>query len=498
MGVLPFFRDTVTKLTKPKTPAGAAAPSGGISNLLLLAIALGVLGFLLFALDVLVHWSFDSSTTVGWWLIGLAFAVSVVLGRDVSFLNLSSLQSAYAARLARTFLGASNPQRIYPHGKGTPTEVSVPDADDDIEFEAYHPELKGGPLHLVGVCVNETADAASGRHLKSDKGLQMALGPEGISVGRRFTALWDRSAASVASGESVVEAVVPNNDPNAFHVLKKRGFDTAEVEPLRLSQWIATSGAAFSTGSGRNTKLSLSLLMGLLNVRLGYWWDTHIRAGQRPGRYPPGIWRRLIQAPSIIFRTQRMLLDEWRAYYGGPSQRFWYLSDGGHFEGTGLYELIRRRLPFMIAIDALQDAKYQFQDLSTLIRLAETDFGAHCRWLDPAPGRAAGKTGWDAFEDHGIVVPPLVRDWLDPRPSAPGRRSGATGRTRRRSRASPTPRERGGGRAGCCCSRPPCRRACRSRCAAMPRSTRPSPTTRRPTSSSPTSSGRATASWASA
>jgi choline dehydrogenase-like flavoprotein len=419
MGVLPFFRDTVTNLTKPKTPAGAAAPSGGVSNLVLLAIALGLLGFLLFTLDVVVHWSFDYSTVVGWWLIALAFAVSVVLGRDVSFLNLSSLQSTYAARLARTFLGASNPQRIYPHGKGTPTEVSVPDADDDIEFEAYHPELKGGPLHLVSVCVNETADAASGRHLKNDKGLQMAVGPEGISVGRRFTALWDRSAASIASDESVVEAILPTNDPNAFHVLKKRGFDTADVQPLRLSQWIATSGAAFSTGQGRNTKLSLSLLLGLLNVRLGYWWDSRIRAGQRPGLYPPGFWRRLIELPSFIFRTQRMLLEEWQGYYGGPSQRFWYLSDGGHFEGTGLYELIRRRLPFMIAIDALQDAKYQFQDLSQLIRLAEIDFGAHCRWLDPAPGRAQGKTGWEAFEEHGIVVPPLVREWLDPEAIGP-------------------------------------------------------------------------------
>jgi hypothetical protein len=415
MGVLPFFRDTVTNLTKPKTPAGAAAPSGGTPMLLVALIAFALLAFLLFALDVLVHWTFDTNVTIGLWLIGLAFLVSVVLGRDVSFLNLSSLQSTYAARLARTFLGASNPMRIYPHGRGTATEVSVPDADDDIEFEQYHPELKGGPLHLISVCVNETADAASGRHLKNDKGLQMAVGPEGISVGRRFTALWDRTLASIAAGASVVRAIIPSNDPNAFHVLKKRGFDTADVEPLRLSQWIATSGAAFSTGSGRNTKLSLSLLLGLLNVRLGYWWDSRIRAGQRPGRYPPGLWRRLLELPSFIFRTERMLLDEWRGYYGGPSQRYWYLSDGGHFEGTGVYELIRRRLPFMIAIDALQDSKYQFQDVSQLIRLAEIDFGAHCQWIDPVPARRDGKTGWEAFTPaHGPGVPVWVQDWLDP------------------------------------------------------------------------------------
>ena len=125
-------------------------------------------------------------------------------------------------------------------------------------------------------------------------------------------------------------------------------------------------------------------------------------------------------APSFIFRTERMLLDEWRGYYGGPSQRYWYLSDGGHFEGTGLYELIRRRLPFMIAIDALQDSKYQFQDVSQLIRLAEIDFGAHCQWIDPAPARLAGNTGWAAFHPtHGPGVPIWIQDWLDPEAIGP-------------------------------------------------------------------------------
>jgi hypothetical protein len=227
-------------------------------------------------------------------------------------------------------------------------------------------------------------------------------------------------AASVRSGESVQRPLLPSNDPNAFHPLKRRGHVTSGVEPLRLSQWIATSGASFTTGTGRNTQVALSLLKGLLNVRLGYWWDSRIGAGQRPGRYPKDFWRRLIELPSHLFRTQRMLLDEWRGYYGGPSERFWYLSDGGHFEATGMYELIRRRLPFVIAIDALQDSRYLFQDVSTLIRLAEIDFGATCHWLDPAPGRAAGLKGWEAFEhQQPVAVPDQVREWLDPEAIGP-------------------------------------------------------------------------------
>ena len=188
----------------------------------------------------------------------------------------------------------------------------------------------------------------------------MCVGPEAISVGRRFHSR-GRARRTLAP-RSVVRACCRPR-PQRLPCPQAPRLRHPDVEPLRLSQWTATSGAALSTGSGRNTKLSLSLLLGLLNVRLGYWWDSRIRAGQRPGNYPPDFWRRLLALPSYLFRTQRMLLDEWRGYYAGPSQRFWYLSDGGHFEGTGVYELIRRQLPFMIAVDALTDPRYLFNDV---------------------------------------------------------------------------------------------------------------------------------------
>ena len=403
--ILPLFRDRVTARTRKDAPAGGSG---------LAWVAFGLLAFLLFALDVIVHWVFDYDTTVGLWLALVAFAVSLVLGRDIGFLNLSSLQTVYAARIARTFLGASNPQRIYPSGAGTPTEVQVPHADDDLPFGAYHPEANGGPLHLIGVCVNETTDVVSGRHLRQDKGMAMCVGPEGVSVGRRFHSLWGADPVNPQNRISaLVRALVARNDPNAFHVLKRRGVDVTEVEPLRLSQWIATSGAAFTTGQGRNTKLSLSLLLGLLNVRLGYWWDSRIGRGQRPGAFPPDFWRRLVALPSRIFRTQWMLLDEWRGHFEGPSVRYWYLSDGGHFEATGIYELVRRRLPFIIASDALYDPCYRYADVAQVMRLCQIDFGATFTWLDPTTLRAEGAVGWEAFEGGGRV-PGWIRAWLDP------------------------------------------------------------------------------------
>jgi hypothetical protein len=111
-----------------------------------------------------------------------------------------------------------------------------------------------------------------------------------------------------------------------------------------------------------------------------------------------------------------MLLDEWRAYFAGPSKRRWYLSDGGYFENTALYELLRRRLPLIVAIDAECDPDYRCGDLALLVRQARLDFGASFDWIDPTRARASGRAGWSAIDAStvGAAVPDWIRNWLDP------------------------------------------------------------------------------------
>jgi hypothetical protein len=107
---------------------------------------------------------------------------------------------------------------------------------------------------------------------------------------------------------------------------------------------------------------------------------------------------------------QGTLLNELRASFPGPSERLWYMSDGGHFDNTGIYELIRRRLPFIIAVDSAQDEHYQFGDLAILTRQVRLDFGAELVWVDPTESRGAGSVGWDAFT---ACVPPIkVPGWI--------------------------------------------------------------------------------------
>jgi hypothetical protein len=52
-----------------------------------------------------------------------------------------------------------------------------------------------------------------------------------------------------------------------------------------------------------------------------------------------------------------------------------YLTDGGHIENLGLYELLRRRCKLIIAVDAEADPEMSFGSLVKLERYARIDFG---------------------------------------------------------------------------------------------------------------------------
>jgi choline dehydrogenase-like flavoprotein len=403
--------------------------------------------FFLLVIDVHAHRLFILYPGWGWGLFisGVTAAFSLAIGRAFDFLNLSSLQATYAARLVRTFQGASNEERVYASTSSEGHDVGVAHPQDDIPWHEYHPERHGGPLHFVNVTINETVDAASEREIRERKSLPMCITPHGVSVGRRYFARWARPdslphwqrfrrwLAGVDGGDSMpflpwprkpananppaltaLEALPVSSNPNDFHVLKTKESESAEVESLSLGEWIGISGAAFSTGIGRATNLPLSLFMGLANVRLGYWWDSGIRNEERPGRYPQSLWRRLKRLPVTLFRAQSMLLAEWRARFHGPSRWFWYLSDGGHFEVTGLYEMLRRRLRFMIVSDAGEDPNYQWNDISLLTQQVREDFDAEIVWLTrQAAAGGARMNGWGAFPLP--TLPPLwIQQWIDP------------------------------------------------------------------------------------
>jgi hypothetical protein len=81
-----------------------------------------------------------------------------------------------------------------------------------------------------------------------------------------------------------------------------------------------------------------------------------------------------------------------RSFGKNEKNRFIELTDGGHFENLGLYELVRRRLPRIIVCDAAADPEYGFNDLANAIEKVRVDFGASVKIdIKPLIPRKASK-----------------------------------------------------------------------------------------------------------
>jgi len=162
---------------------------------------------------------------------------------------------------------------------------------------------------------------------------------------------------------------------------KTASYETRDGH-LDLGTAMAISGAAANVGMGLINLPFLRLLMGLLNIRLGYWAPN-----PKKGSYPkltssentnnrnpdhdnrPGWFH-----PIDNFRKSWRSIYEWFLGYKLDAE-FINLSDGGHFENLGVYELLRRRCKYIIVGDAEADPQMSFNALSNLIRLARIDFG---------------------------------------------------------------------------------------------------------------------------
>jgi hypothetical protein len=132
---------------------------------------------------------------------------------------------------------------------------------------------------------------------------------------------------------------------------------------MDLATAFSISGAAVDPNSYATRSRSVSFLMSLLNIRLGYW----IKNPRFPPKLPPALTRPWW----YVYLFREMLgsgLNEQQSYV--------HLSDGGHFENLGLYELIRRRCKYIIVSDAGADPEYAFLSLGQVIEMVRVDFGA--------------------------------------------------------------------------------------------------------------------------
>lgn len=259
-------------------------------------------------------------------LITISFVLAVVVN-----VNKFSLHAIYRSRLIRTYLGASR-------GRRHPNPFTGFDPDDNLEMYQLQP-------------TSVTSEAGSHRLLHI---LNIALN---LVQQRNETLAWqERKAESFT-----VSALHAGNWRLGYRNAGDYGRNPHGIA-IRLGTAVAISGAAASPNMGYHSSPAVTFLMTLFNLRLGWWLGN-------PGVAGNATFRR--SCPTVAI--QPILAEA----FGFTNDRnpYVYLSDGGHFENLGLYEMVLRRCRFILAIDVGRDPDCAFEDLGNAIRKIRVDLG---------------------------------------------------------------------------------------------------------------------------
>jgi hypothetical protein len=135
---------------------------------------------------------------------------------------------------------------------------------------------------------------------------------------------------------------------------------------LNLATAMAISGAAAAPNMGKETNRLFAFFLAMLNVRLDYWLPNPRYAINRDKESIP---RSPIKRVGPLYLIREML------GHLTDSSRNINLSDGGHYDNLGLYELFRRECRLIVCGDGEADGSLQFNGLATALRMAQIDFG---------------------------------------------------------------------------------------------------------------------------
>jgi hypothetical protein len=148
-------------------------------------------------------------------------------------------------------------------------------------------------------------------------------------------------------------------------------FQKNKTRGITLATAMATSAAALNpnagvSGEGVTRNSVVSILLSMLNLRLGYWTSNPGKTNTlgSPNFFVPGLTSEIL----------RFGLSE--------TNRNIQLSDGGHYENLAFYELIRRKLNLVVVSDGGADPNFNFDDLANAIEKVRVDFGTRISFID--------------------------------------------------------------------------------------------------------------------
>ena len=255
------------------------------------------------------------------WALPVFLLVAAVLMGLIVNVNRFSLHGLYRNRLVRAYLGASHAQR-------KPDPFTGFDASDNVRMYKLRPAT--GSQKLLPI-INVT-----------------------LNVLRDGKLAWQERKAESFS-------ITPYYCGNFYE-----GYRASEhyggLGGISLGTAVTISGAAANPHMGYCSSPALAFVMSLFNVRLGAWLGNTNAKGDRAFRLP---------GPRQALTP---LLGE---LFGFTTADFKYvnLSDGGHFDNLGLYEVVLRRCRYIVVSDAGCDPDGKLGDLGNAIRKIRIDFG---------------------------------------------------------------------------------------------------------------------------
>jgi hypothetical protein len=328
-----------------------AAKAAPLAFIVLLAVGLAVLtNWLLYAAGVTAiahctHPAYSAvkgTVAVPWWdqdtllehtptwasaaFIAGFFILGWVMARYIN-INKFSLHGMYRERLIRAYLGASNPSR---HESATGFTGFV--QSDNLSMC----DLVQRPFHVLNLTLNV--------------------------VGGSRLAWQQRKAQSFT---------VSPLHCGSFDLGYRSSAAYGGPEGISLGTAVTISGAAASPSMGYHSAAITGFVMTLLNARLGCWLGNPGPAGRR-------TWKQAGPRSAIgsLVRESFGLTNNCGPYV--------YLSDGGHFENLGLYEMVLRRCRHIVLLDSGCDPGYTFEDLGNALRKIRIDFGIPIVFDQPA------------------------------------------------------------------------------------------------------------------
>lgn len=325
------------------------------------------------------------------WLpfLAQAFTLLALLGvlhwinRRVN-VNRYSMHAVYRNRLMRAFLGAAR------GANRRPDPFTGFDPQDNLPLRWLLRDDAGPrPLFpLINLTLNLTAGATAAWAERK----AMAFTATPLACGAPL--LRPSHAPGAAHGPDRPGVYVPTQ---GYAGLENADTNPKRAHGLSLASAMAISGAAVSPNWGYHSSPVAAFVMTLFNVRLGAWLPNPAAVTsprQLNFAFPPRSLRAL--GSDLLG-----LSDD-----AGPAI---YLSDGGHFENLGVYEALRRRCRWILAIDAGQDGLCQFEDLGNALRKARIDMQIRIAFETPprivARGDAAGLKTATGFARATIHYP---------------------------------------------------------------------------------------------